>query len=131
LSKVAYLDSSFLLGILFQEASWQKLQKKLEAFDYVVSTRLMEAEVRSALKREDLEQADFDGLVTGLDWIQPNDELGEPLKQIFDHGYLRGADAYHLAAALWLVGDLAKDCTFLSLDQQQSVIAKKLGFAVN
>jgi hypothetical protein len=42
-------------------------------------------------------------------------------------GYLRGADCWHLATALYLAPN-PSDLTFLTLDDTQRKIAKTLGF---
>jgi hypothetical protein len=48
---------------------------------------------------------------------------------LLDAGYVRGADCWHLATALYLAPD-AGDLVFLTLDLRQRAVAKTLGFAV-
>jgi len=42
-------------------------------------------------------------------------------------GYLRGADLWHLATALYITEDPAQ-ITFMTLDKSQQAVASKLGF---
>lgn len=42
-------------------------------------------------------------------------------------GYLRGADLWHVACALYLA-EVPSDVTFLSLDDRQRTVAEALGF---
>ena len=42
-------------------------------------------------------------------------------------GYLRGADLWHLASALYLAGN-PRNLPFITLDERQEVVARKLGF---
>ena len=51
------------------------------------------------------------------------------IKRVLEVGYVRGADAWHLACALYLFAD-PDDATFLTLDRRQRAATKKLGFAV-
>jgi hypothetical protein len=59
----------------------------------------------------------------------PSRPLGPEFRKVLEHGYVRGADLWHLASALFLApepGQLA----FFSLDRRQAEVALKLGFAV-
>jgi hypothetical protein len=46
---------------------------------------------------------------------------------VLEHGYLRGADLWHLACALFVV-DEPDMLTFLTLDTRQQEVAAALGF---
>jgi len=48
---------------------------------------------------------------------------------VLRHGYVRGADLWHLACALYLKKRV-KELLFLTLDQRQQEAAMKLGFRV-
>lgn len=53
----------------------------------------------------------------------------EGTKRVLGTGYVRGADCWHLATAIYLAGDPAK-LTFLTLDDQQRTVAESLGFQI-
>ena len=72
------------------------------------------------------------GFANGFDarpWLSRLDPASAQLFcAVFEAGYLRGADAWHLATALYLTPDPG-ELTFLTLDERQGDIASKLGFA--
>ena len=53
--------------------------------------------------------------------------LGPEFGLILGAGYLRGADLWHLSCALYLAGN-PRDLPFITLDERQEVVARKLGF---
>jgi hypothetical protein len=53
--------------------------------------------------------------------------LTPELERVFAGGYLKGADAWHLACALYLAEEPAK-LAFLTLDRRQRAVARRLGF---
>lgn len=125
--KTAYLDSSFLLGIAFSETGAALLERRLEAFERLHSSNLLEAEVRSAFAREgiDLPEAVFVSVI----WTLPDRPLTSELQRVLSFGYQKGADLWHLACALYLSED-PKQMAFLTLDTRQKRIAARLGFSV-
>ena len=50
--KATYVDSSCLVAIAFGEEGAEELTARLEQFDLLVSSNLLEAELRAALCRE-------------------------------------------------------------------------------
>jgi len=50
-----------------------------------------------------------------------------PAERVFAAGQVRGADAWHLATALWLTRHPA-ELPFLTLDARQREVASALGF---
>jgi len=122
---VAYLDTSCLVAILMDEASANRVVDELQGFDTLVSSNLLEAELRSALLREGVE-GDPE-ILRGVAWILPDRRLDVEIRQALRHGYVRGADLWHLAAALYLAED-PTELTFLTLDQRQREVAEGLGF---
>jgi hypothetical protein len=50
--------------------------------------------------------------------IFPERSLAKELAQIFSHGHIRGADALHLATAIWLADGMNDKIEFLSLDEK-------------
>jgi len=55
--------------------------------------------------------------------------LSVEMSRVFSAGYLRGADAWHLACALFYADDRTS-LTFLTLDARQREVAERLGFAI-
>ncbi len=124
----AYVDTSCLVAIAFDEPGARQVARRLARFDRLVSSNLLEAELRSALLRE---QVAGDGrlLLAGITWVLPNRPLTREIDRITSIGYLKGADLWHLACALFLEPDVG-NLAFVTLDRRQGEIAAKLGFAV-
>ena len=121
----AYVDSSALVAIAFNEPGSANVAERLNAFSHLLSSNLLEAEVRAAFSREDRE---FDNkYLLGLDWIVPDRPLSPELKTVLEVGYVRGADLWHLATALYVAPEPAQ-ITFVSLDRRQRTIARTIGF---
>ena len=59
----------------------------------------------------------------------PSRPLATEMATVLRAGYLRGADLWHVAAALYIARDPAEIC-FLTLDQRQREVAASLGFEV-
>jgi uncharacterized protein with PIN domain len=55
--RVAYVDSSCLVAVAFGEPGADRLSKELDGFDLLLSSNLLEAELRSALAREQVAEA--------------------------------------------------------------------------
>jgi predicted nucleic acid-binding protein len=124
---VAYVDTSCLVAIAFDESGATKTAARLRSFDRLFSSNLLEAELRSALKRESVEEHPLH-LLSWLTWIHPNRSLTAEFERIMRLGYLKGADLWHVANALFVDPD-AHDLTFLTLDRRQRDVAARLGFA--
>jgi hypothetical protein len=106
---LAYVDTSCLVAIAFGESGARRVAARLGRFDRVFSSNLLEAELRSALIREG---------VSG-------DAARPLLAGIAATGYVRGADLWHLACALFLEPD-GRDLVFLTLDRRQAEVAARL-----
>ena len=50
------------------------------------------------------------------------------MREALAHGYLRGADLWHVAGAMFLAGSARAEIAFLSRDVTQKRIARRLGF---
>lgn len=123
----AYVDTSCLVAIAFDEAGAGRMAAHLRRFDRIFSSNLLEAELRSALKREGVKGQELH-MLSWLTWVYPNRPLTREFDRITALGYLKGADLWHLAHALFLAPD-ARDLTFLTLDKRQNEIAARLGFS--
>jgi hypothetical protein len=96
----------------------------------VISSNLLEAELAAALLREGVPVSSARPLLSNIDWILPQRALSPEFARVLDVGYLRGADLWHLACALFVAPDPAL-LSFLTLDRRQSEVAAALGFPVS
>ena len=123
---VAYVDSSVLVAVAFGEPTRPMLERRMAGFSTLVSSNLLEAEVRSALDREG--RALNRRLLADVRWVLPDRPLTPEFEAVLAAGYLRGADLWHVATALFIV-DEPGSLTFLTLDGRQREVAEALGFA--
>ena len=122
---IAYVDTSGLVAAAFQDEGGPALARRLEDFSHLVSSNLLEAELRSAFARE---RCDFDSsIVSRIQWVLPDRSLAPEFATVLEAGYLRGADLWHVATALY-VGPNPRDLFFVTLDTRQQSVAKALGF---
>ena len=124
--KLAYIDTSCLLAIAFDEPGADKMSARLRRFDRLLSSNLLEADVRAALAREGL-RTGVDRILSWVTWVYPNRSLTEEYERIVSLGYLKGADLWHLACALFLDPG-AEEVAFITLGRRQQELAEKLGF---
>lgn len=120
------MDTSVLLAIAFGERGAAALAGRLERFEGVVASNLLEAELRAAYGREG--RRDEPPELFKVSWITPTRPLHDEIHRVLSHGYLRGADCWHLAVALYVAPDPA-ELVFLTRDDRQARIARALGFA--
>lgn len=124
---VAYVDTSALVAIGFNEPGASSLVRRIDGFSQLLSSNLLEAELRAAFARERLR---FEGgLIAGIRWILPDRPLTFEIMTVLEAGYLRGADLWHVATALYIAGEPG-DLTFVTLDDRQEATASALGFQV-
>src|SRR4029078_1931989 len=122
----AYVASSCLVAIAFGEPGAASLSRRLNSFDELVSSSFLEAEIRSAFKRE---RIPFEvRVLSDISLLIPDRLLTEEIERVFEVGYVCGADCWHIANALYLApsGDIA----FITLDEPQRKAARQLGFTV-
>ena len=100
---------------------------RLRTFSLVISSTLLEAELFSALRREQCELTDAFHAAVAL--VAPDRALSDEIARVLEAGYVRGADCWHLATALYIAPD-PSELTFLTLDLAQRKVAKALGFQV-
>jgi hypothetical protein len=122
---VAFVDTSCLVAIAFGEAGGAALGRRLESLDRVFASNLLEAELRSAFVREGL-PADHP-MLDRITWVLPDRPLGREITTVLGSGYLRGADLWHVATALFLAGS-PRELPFLTLDENRAAVARRLGF---
>ena len=120
-----YVDTSVLVGIAFGEPAAARFALALNRFDRVLSSNLLEAEMRAASDREGT--AFEDDVTAGIEWILPIRPLSAEFARALSAGYLRGADLWHIATALY-VSPGPESLTFATLDAAQGRVASALGF---
>ncbi|NJD19442.1 MAG: type II toxin-antitoxin system VapC family toxin [Gemmatimonadetes bacterium] len=122
---VAYVDTSCLVAIAFDEAGARSLARKLEAYEQRFTANLLEAEFLSALRREGVEGGQE--LLDTMTWVLPDRRLTPEVERALAARHVRGADLWHLACALYLA-ESPGDLDFLTLDGAQRDAAAALGF---
>ena len=126
---VAYIDTSALISIVFNEQNAPTLIRRLSTASRLLSSNLLEAELRAACARE---ETDFtEGFVSGIEWVLPNRPLTPELAAVLEAGYLKGADLWHVATACYLAGEIEREpvaLSFVTLDARQRKVAAALGF---
>ena len=67
--------------------------------------------------------------IAGIEWILPDRALAPEFATVLETGYLRGADLWHVATALY-VSPQSGSLSFATLDARQSAVAEALGFQI-
>jgi predicted nucleic acid-binding protein len=124
--KAAYVDTSVLVAIAFDEPGSARQAARLAGFDRLIASNLLEAEFRAALSREGLANELAASLLSGLSWVLPNRALTPEIARVLAADQLKGADLWHLACALFV--HPGAGLAFLTLDRAQARAARKLGF---
>ena len=132
---IAYVDTSALVAIAFKEPGGSQAGERLEGFSRLLSSNLLEAELRAAFARE---RQEFDAEVLSSIEILPDRPLAIELARALQAGYLRGADLWHIATALYIARNVAwvgvavvrYTRGFITLDSPQREVAAALGFQV-
>ena len=121
----AYVDTSVIVAVAFNEPGGNEIVERLNSFTTLTSSNLLESEVRSAYVREN-RRFDED-VLSDIEWIIPLRPLSRELNTASQTGYLRGADLWHVATALYMFRN-PSEVTFLTLDRRQGEVAAALGF---
>lgn len=123
----AYVDTSVIIAVAFNEPGGPEVLERLNGFTTLMSSNLLEAEARSVYKRDG--RAFTEDALSDIEWIIPDCPISEELDTASRYNYLRGADLWHIAAALYIF-DEPSEVTFLTLDNRQREVAAALGFQV-
>ena len=125
--KAAYVDTSCLVAIAFGDSEAAEVASRLREHDVLLSSNLLEAELRATLVRE---AAEIDeALFSWIKWVLLDRPLSVEIIRVLRAGYLRGADLWHVATAMYVTPE-PRDLTFLTLDRRQEEVAEELGFKV-
>ena len=124
-----YLDSSALVKRYVAEPGSEAIDRLLAEHPYAATSRLAYPEILSALNRKrstrEISTRVFDDIANAFesDWrklfILELDDVLVPIirKSIRKHS-IRGADAVHLASAMWLRSTLKEDVIFACSDSK-------------
>lgn len=124
-----YIDSSVLVAILLNEPTKEHYQKLTAEASELWSSFLLEAEVYSAVARENVTVEVADRLLGYVALVMPERSLKEEYRFVFSKGYCRGGDAYHLATLLYLDPQKSK-LALLTADERQKEVALKIGIRI-
>lgn len=119
-----FVDTSCLVAIEMREPGAMRLRTRIARAPIRYASTLAEAELMATLTREGRAAV----AIPGIDWISPSRRLTRELERVLSAGYIRGADAWHLACALYL-DPTASELIFLTLDTRQREVAQAVGFA--
>lgn len=122
---VAYVDTSALVSIALGEHDGPPMARRLRGFSRLLASNLLEAELRATCAREN--STFSEELFANLNWVFPDRSLKPELGVVLAAGYLRGADLWHVACALY-VTRAPGDISFITLDERQRRVATALGF---
>ena len=122
-----YLDSSALIKRYVAEAGSEAMDRLLADRPYAATSRLAYPEILSALNRKqkarEISTRVLGGLVKAFesDWrklfvLEFDDALLPIIMQAIRQHAIRGADAVHLASAMWLRSVLKEDVVFACAD---------------
>ncbi len=78
--KVAYIDTSCLVSVAFGERGASKLAREISRFDELISSNLLEAELRNAFAREKVTFSD--DLLSLVSWVLPGRSLGSEFRAV-------------------------------------------------
>lgn len=123
----AYVDGSALLAIAFDEPAGPDIAHRLNGFAILLSSNLLEAELRAAFIRE-RRSFDYARWLSRVFWVFPNRSLGREMDVALQVRYLRSADLLHIATALYAASSYGIDLAFITLDNAQRELAAGLGF---
>ena len=125
----AYVDSTAAVAIAIgEESAGTAVQRRLGAFPYLLSSNLLEAELRLVFKREG---TDFDiNSIAGVNWIFPDRRLDAEIAAALEYANLSPVRVWHLATAIFFRETLQSELAFITLDEEQETVARELGFFI-
>lgn len=125
---LAYIDTSLLIGLWFEETT-DSARQVVKKYDRLYSSEILIAEMLAFGKRGKIHEESLLAVLTGITWVIPERSLLDEIRNILQYGYIRGADAWHLACACYLAPN-RNEIAFLTRDSRQREIATLLGFQV-
>ena len=126
---IAYVDASGLIAVSFNQPRGPEFERRLTAFTRLVASNFLEAEVSAAFANPERGREYNSAILAGIEWIYPERPLTQEIAATLAVGYLRGADLWHVAVALYAFPE-PSEITFLTLDNRQRAVVATLGFRV-
>ena len=129
LPPAAYVDTTSVLPVSSgEEPVGAAVQLRLGRFPRLLSSNVLEAELRVAFQREG---QNFDSsLIANINWIFPNRRLDAEMTAVLAIAQLSHTRMWHLATAMFFRNVLQSELAFITLDEQQETAARELGFFI-
>jgi predicted nucleic acid-binding protein len=129
--KRGYIDTSLLVALHFGQAEARRAARILRSLDVAISVNLVVPEILAVLRREGRPLDEADRLLARISIFSPTEPLRLQCEEALSAGALRGADLWHVAAALAIAGPKHRhELQFATFDIQQQDIARHLGFSI-
>ena len=126
---IAYIDTSVFINVLLSQQGYKYFHTIMKRCKKLLSSPLIEAEVLTTCQRENFDQKQAIEALKEITLCFVEKSLIEKYEMILKECNLKGADAYHLATALYL--DPSREFLhFLTDDLKQKEAAKKKGFKI-
>lgn len=133
---ITYVDTSTLIKLIVEEAGSEQAELIWNSSDSLASVRLIVVEARAALAAAarnnrlsidqlNLAKVELAAFIKDLHLVEVSDELIESAAQLAEAESLRGYDAIHLAAALFVGA-----AVFTSADRTLCEAADRLGLHI-
>ena len=131
-----YADSSAIVKRYYAERGSDLLTSRWATIDRIFTSRVAYAEIHAALARKARDgelsrdsfrtaAAAFEREWLAYDHILVDDATLKDVRSLVRRHSLRGFDAIHLSAALWLRGELGRPLEFWASDQRLEAAAKR------
>jgi len=102
--KRGYIDTSVLVALHFGQSEARRAARFLRALDVSFSVNLIVPELLATLNREGRPLHEADRLLARIALYSPTESLRPQCEAALAAGPLRGADLWHVAAALAIAG---------------------------
>lgn len=126
---VAYVDSSVIVAMALRQPGRSAIERALARSSHAVTAEFTEAEVASALRRVELPH-DPEPWMHAIRILHATRSLRREIRAVLNRRYLRGADCWHLATALWFQTTRGVALEFVTMDKTQGDAARALGLRV-
>ncbi|EMY69811.1 PIN domain-containing protein [Leptospira vanthielii] len=139
-----YIDTSFLLNIVYSETDFEKNLDKLNKSNNLFSSILIEIEAYRSLNytfnrnRKNLDNIWYqdthnfiEKLISNINLKNLDFEIKNEFKKQKNISELKSLDAIHLSTALYVKRLISEDLIFCTLDEKLKEVALKNNFKVN
>ena len=124
---IAYVDTSLLTAIAFDEPGAAAHAQRLDEFARLISSNLLEAELRAAFARENL--LFQESAIAGIEWILPDRGLAPEFARCSKQATCE-APTYGMSRRPSMPSPQSGRLSFATLDARQSAVAEALVFQV-